>query len=437
MKTKYVIGLSAVALCVAVSSAGVGVAVAGASAAADQKTAATDIAKAQAAIAKRKGDVAVRWAEAAVALRPQDPNYRSVLGQAYLLAGRFGSAKTAFNDALTLSPGDGKVALNLALAQIAEGDWNGARSTLDSYSGSIPVSDRGLAMALAGDPGGAVNLMLPVARSAEATPKLRQNLALALALSGRWQDARMVAGMDLAPTEVDKRLGQWATFARPAARTDQVAALLGVTPSADPGQPVALALSASVNPIAAPAPVEAPAPAIVAPVAEAAPAGAPVAVEPAPVAAPTVAAIVFGPRAEVVQPLPAKAVAPGKVAPLLRAPKTAVKTSFVKPLAALPTPGAAKVSVGKGNFFVQLGAYDNAGVARDGWARASRNYSGFAGQAPTGMPVTVGGKNFYRLSVGGFDEAGARRLCAGYRARGGTCFVRTSLGDKAADFGKR
>jgi len=150
---------------------------------------------------------------------------------------------------------------------------------------------------------------------------------------------------------------------------------------------------------------------------------------------------VFGPRAEVVQPLPAKPVVPGKVAPLLRAPKAATKTSFVQPLAALPTPGAAKAgvspAVGKGNFYVQLGAYDSAGIARDGWARASRVYSGFAGKAPTGMPVTVGGKSFYRLSVGGFDEAGARRLCAGYRAKGGVCFVRTSLGDKAADFGKR
>ncbi len=426
MNTKMLTGLSALALCVA--AGGVGVAVAGASAAEDQKTAATDIAKAQAAIAKRKGEDAVRWAEAAVALRPQDAQYRAILGQAYLTAGRFGSAKTTFNDALTLSPGDGKIALNLALAQIAEGDWTGARTTLDSNSASIPVSDRGLAMALAGDPAGAINLMLPVARSGNATPQLRQNLALALAMAGRWQDARMVASMDLAPTEVDKRLAQWATFARPSARYDQVASLLGVTPSADPGQPVALALSASTNPVAVAAPIDTYMPAA----APAAP------VEPA--VAPVAPGIVFGPRAEVVQPLPAKAAPVGrKGAPLIKAPAGAVKTpagtkSFVKPLAALPTPGVAKVSVGKGNFYVQLGAYPTAAVARDGWARASRVYPGFAGKAPAGMPVTVNGKSFYRLSVGGFDRAGADQLCAGYRAKGGTCFVRTSLGDKAASW---
>ena len=444
MKTKMMTGLSALALCVVAS--GVSVAVANATAADEQKVAATDIVKAQAAIAKRKGDEAVRWAEAAVALRPQVAEYRAILGQAYLTAGRFSSARTAFSDALSLSPGDGKIALNLALAQIAEGDWTGARQTLDSNSASIPVSDRGLAMALAGDPAAAIDLMLPAARSAGATPQLRQNLALALAMAGRWQDARMVASMDLSPTEVDKRLGQWATFSRPSARYDQVASLLGVKPSADPGQPVALALNASTSPVGVAAPVDtyipaAPSDATLATVAAnngvAAPAAAPV--------APAAPGIVFGPRLEVVQPLPvSKPASLGKTkkAPLIKAPagvtRTPGTTAFVKPLAALPTPGAAKVSVspvvGKGNFFVQLGAYPNAGVARDGWARASRAYPGFAGKAPTGMPVTVAGKSFYRLSVGGFDRAGADRLCAGYRAKGGTCFVRTSLGDKAASW---
>ena len=310
-----------------------------------------------------------------------------------------------------------------------------------------PVGDRGLAMALAGDPVGAVNLMLPIARQPGATPKLRQNLALALALSGRWQDARMVANMDLSPTDTDKRLEQWASFARPSARYDQVASLLGVRPAADPGQPVALALNASTSPVVATAtPVDAfmpKAPAAVAVTSAAADAGAPIPAAAAPVAVQTssVSAVVFGPRAEIVQPLPAKPVMGAKVAALIKAPAGAVKTAFVKPMAALSTPGASKVSVGanvgRGNFFVQLGAYDNAGVARDGWARASRVYSGFAGKAPQGMPVKVGGKDYYRLSVGGFDEAGARRMCAGYRAKGGVCFVRASLGDQAASFPKR
>jgi Flp pilus assembly protein TadD len=389
------------------------------------------------ALANRQGGDAVRWAEAAVELRPQIADYRAVLGQAYLLAGRFASARTTFNDALTLSPGDGKVALNMALAQIAEGDWTGARQTLDSNSGSIPVSDRGLAMALAGDPISAVNLLLPVAKQPGADAKLRQNLALSLALAGRWQDARMVAGMDLSPTDADKRMTEWAAFARPASRYDQVASLLGVTPAADPGQPVALALNASTPVVAsAPAPVEAYMPKAPA---EVATASAPVdagTTAPAAVAAitPAVSTVVFGPRAEVVQPLPAQPAVGGK-APLIKAPKSAIKAAaFIKPMAAPTTPGAAKVSVSKGNFYVQLGAYDSTGVARDAWGRASRAYSGFAGHAPTGMSVTVNGRNYYRLSVGGFDQNGAKQLCAAYHAKGGTCFVRTGAGDKAVSW---
>jgi hypothetical protein len=50
------------------------------------------------------------------------------------------------------------------------------------------------------------------------------------------------------------------------------------------------------------------------------------------------------------------------------------------------------------------------------------------------MAVTVKGKSFYRLSVGGFDQNGAKQLCAAYRAKGGTCFVRADAGDKAVSF---
>ncbi|HEX4693861.1 SPOR domain-containing protein [Sphingomonas sp.] len=427
MNTKKLsIGLSALALCA--SLGGIYQAAAGERSAAQlEKVAREDAAKATKAMAKHDGDAAVRYAEEAVAARPQDAGYRALLGQAYLLAGRFGSARTALADSLSLSPGDGKVALNLALAQIADGDWAGAHQTLDANSGSISVSDRGLALALAGDPVAAVDLMLPVARQPGADAKLRQNLALSLGLAGRWQDARIVAAMDLSPTETDKRVEEWAAFARPTGRADQVASLLGVSPSADPGQPVALALNAptpvvSVAVEAAPPVVPVAAPTVVAPT--------PVpAADPMVAPTPRVSSVVFGPRAEVVQALPAKpavGVAPVK------------SKAFVKPpVAAKTTPGASVVSVGKGNFFVQLGAYDSAGVARDGWAWASRVYSGFAGKAPQGVPVTVGGKTFYRLSVGGFDQAGAHRLCAGYHARGGRCFVRAGAGDTAAAWTKK
>ena len=35
------------------------------------------------------------------------------------------------------------------------------------------------------------------------------------------------------------------------------------------------------------------------------------------------------------------------------------------------------------------------------------------------------------------DEAGARRMCVAYRARGGHCFVRAGAGDQAAVWTKK
>ncbi|MGK3808204.1 tetratricopeptide repeat protein, partial [Enterococcus faecium] len=82
-------------------------------------------------------------------------------------SGRFDSARAAYGDVLQLTPGNGKAALNLALTQIASGDWMGARATLGAHSRAIPVADLGLATALAGDPAGAVAMLTPVARSGE------------------------------------------------------------------------------------------------------------------------------------------------------------------------------------------------------------------------------------------------------------------------------
>ena len=197
-------------------------------------------AKAGKQLAKKNGDKAVEYAEAAVALQPRDAGYRALLGQSYLEAGRFASAHQAFADTLTLDPHNARAALNLALAETAEGDWATARKTLDDYAAVIPASDRGLALALAGDPKGAVAILLPAARQPGADAKTRQNLALSFALAGDWRDARVLVGMDLSPDQVDQRLGQWAQLAQPHAASDQVAALLGVKASRDPGQPIAM-----------------------------------------------------------------------------------------------------------------------------------------------------------------------------------------------------
>ncbi|WP_334017547.1 hypothetical protein [Sphingomonas aurantiaca] len=201
-----------------------------------------------------------------------------------------------------MSPTSGKAALNLALSQVATGDWQAARQTLATQAAIIPALDRGLALSLAGDTAGGIALLTEVARSPETSVKVRQNLALSFALAGRWQEARVVAAADMAPGDVDARLEQWALFAQPAAASDQVASLLGVRAAADSGQPVALAL----NPARVAPGVPAQAMASADPV-EAVDAGR---VEVASVPAAGFSKVTFGPRQEVVQALPAMMLRP-------------------------------------------------------------------------------------------------------------------------------
>lgn len=389
-----------------------------------------------------KGDLsAVTLAEAAVAGAPKRVEYRMLLGQSYLKAGRFQSARDAFADALTLQPDNGRAALNLALTQIATGDWGRARQTLDANTAIIPASDRGLAVALAGDPAGAVQLLMAAAREPGADAKVRQNLGLALALAGQWPLARTVAATDMSPADVDRRMMEWAAFAQPVSASDQVAALLGVRAAADSGQPVMLALNAPVAvapvavvappvpvvAVAAPAPVAGPEPvAVVEPVA-------PVAVEASPLAVAIKSGVTFGPRLEVVQTLPTpmlRANGPMKVA--LAPVKLA---TFKAAAAAVRTPVAARVPDTKpGEWVVQLGAFESAAVARDAWGRISRRHAGFSGQQPRGVAIRTDAGDFYRLSVGGYDRASADGICRRVRARGGACFVRLGAGDRVAQW---
>lgn len=428
MKTRmmFMLGLSAFAV-TAVAGASVPVVFAGASAAENAKQGTLNAAKAQKALAKRNADQAVKFAEAAVGFAPRDAEYRALLGQAYLLAGRFASAKQALTDSLSLEPDNPRVALNLALAQIAQGEWASARQTLDE-NGNIGVSDRGLAYALAGDPAKAVELLGPAAREADATAKTRQNLALSLALAGRWGEAKLVASLDLPPDQVEARILQWAAFARPANAYDQVASLLNVRPVADSGLPTQLALVDTPNiavAAAEPAAVDAYMPAAPAPaeVAAAMETDATVEAVPAVEVAGTNTQIVFGPRAEIVQAIPAS-----------RAPEVAPAPA--RKVSPAPVRAVASAAPVKGKFFVQLGAYANAGVARDKWRQTSARMPAIAKFSPQGANVSTKAGSFYRLSVGGFARADADSLCRQVKASGGNCFVRVQAGDQVASWAR-
>lgn len=396
-------------------------------------------------LAQRDGDAAAALAERLVAADPKDAGYRSLLGQSYLQAGRFASARQAFTDALQLNPADGRSALNLALAMIAGGNGAGARMLLDDHAAVIPAADLGLALALAGAPGDGVRLLTTAAREPGASVKTRQNLALALALAGQWDMARMAASADMSPADVEVRMREWANFTANASPADMVSFLLGVKQTIDTGQPIALALNA------------APSAAVVQDMVQALPQPAdPAAIvaEPA-VAEPATSRIVFAARREVVQPLlmtserpPLRTahMAPSSMLMARRDDDTRVSPQVqAQRMAAGPVSAPALLRRAEdrravmrrgGDWNVQIGAFGRADGAQKAWARLTHRFDGLSGYTPQSGTVRLSGERLYRLSVGGLSRSDADMLCHHYRAAGGACFVRRQADDQMAQWAR-
>ena len=413
--------------------------------------------KAQAYLEKGDAANAVDYAERAVANTSNDAGFRALLGNAYFAAGRFTSAEAAYRDSLTLLPTQSQVALKLVLVTIAQGKTGEAMSLLDQARAMLDPADYGLALALAGDPNSAVAALDAAARQEGADGRVRQNLALAHALAGDWTAAREIAAQDVPADQLDARIQQWASFAKPSRASDQVASMLGVTPAAvDPGQPVRLALNASkdapryaengavpaVTNLAPAAPVaQAEAP-VDAPVEEAAPIAvaeapapvdvAPIAAAPAPVAV-AAAMPIYVPAVEAV----AENATPVDVAPVDTAPVDADPVN-ADPVEAAPAvaPKAkpafrrAAVALGPvavGRSVVQLGAFSSRANVAAAWNRFAAKYPSLEGRSPTTAKVTVNGRTVYRLSVSGFEGSReANGFCSSIKASGGNCFVRAS-----------
>src|SRR5436190_10954527 len=171
--------------------------------------------RAQAALEAGDTAAAVQFGERAVANSPKDAGFRSLLANAYFASGRFASAEAAYQDSLSLVPNQPQLVLKLALVTIAQGKNAEAVALLDAARDYLDPSDYGLALALAGQPDTAVAVLEQAARAVGADARVRQNLALAHALQGDWVNARIVAAQDISPDQVDARVQQWMTFAKP------------------------------------------------------------------------------------------------------------------------------------------------------------------------------------------------------------------------------
>lgn len=389
--------------------------------------------------------------EQAVALSPRDAGYRLLLADIYLRNGRFESASATYADVLELDPSNARAGLSFALMQIALGRPQAAVGQLDAMASHAAAADVGLAYALAGLPERAIEVLEPAARAHDATPRLRQNLALSYALAGDWRRARSVAAQDLPPSEVGARMVEWARMARPDSGPTQVASLLGVNPVADAGQPVRLALRNAPAEVSAPVQVAAAAPAFSAPAEPA------VYAEAAPIAAPAAVPV---PASDSVWGQPAAQSATTDMRPYYTAAPQAAATPEAQAARTLTRPSApviqaAAVSLprapvfqrerpsvpvvrsGNSNFVVQIGAFSNEGNAERAWLDAKRRFN-LGERAPLTATINVNGRTMHRVAVAGFaSQADAGRMCGAIRAGGGVCFVRANAGDASIRWAAR
>ena len=396
--------------------------------------------RAQIALEKNDFASAVTFAERAVGNTPTDAGFRSLLGNAYFGAGRFASAESAYRDSLSLIANQPAVLLKLALVTIAQGKSDAAIAELEAARNVLDPSDYGLALALAGQPQAAVAALDAASREVGADARVRQNLALAHALSGDWTQARLVAAQDVAPDQLDARIQQWMTFAKPAKASDQVASLTGFTPAAvDPGQPVRLALAQPKGQVRQAQAGQAPFVEASAPMAEAAPLVADV---PAPIV--VAQATVEQVPDEVVEPAPviaaatpviaieqARAFAEAVTVPLVEATAARVIQTAAKPGL---SPRAASLSVGRptgrSRSVVQLGAYSSRNFVSVAWTKLAARYPSLRGYSPATARFEGPRGTVYRLSVSGFETGvHARQMCSSLKTKGAACFVRSVAGD--------
>lgn len=389
--------------------------------------------KASEALEKGRAAAAIRHAEAAVLAQPRAAEHRVMLGAAYLQAGRFASAETSFAEAMELGDESSRVVVSRALALIATGRQDEAHGLLDAYAGTIDAADLGLAFAMAGDAHRGAAILMSELRDRHNTPKVRQNLAYALALKGDWRSARLLVAEDVPADRIGERLGQWAITAAPEAQSLRVANLLGVSIASSDARPAELALAnfpstpmlaaeaaatmpADVAPSIAVATTDMegdaagelpPVRSVAASFADFQPgmAAAPASAEPAPSAKPVTRVAV------------APVVAPAAKPVVAASPRVAT----TKPAAPVAKPAGTQLA--SGDHLVQLGSYLSEADAQRAWGVLQARYPVLKDTPLAITKAEVKGRIYYRVAAGNLAESAARSLCSTVKARGQGCFA--------------
>lgn len=384
--------------------------------------------KASRALEKGRVGAAIRHAEAAVLAAPRAAQNRVVLGATYLQAGRFASAETSFAEAMELGDESSRVVVSRALAMVATGRADEAHALLGRFADNIDPADLGLAFAMAGDPERGAGILTRELRGNQNTPKVRQNLAYALALNGDWRSARLLVSEDVPADKIGDRLGEWASTAGTEAQTLRVANVLGVPIAQEDARPARLALAnfPSTPMLAAEAAATARSADVTPTIAVAEPVE-PVRAEPVRVAelpalpgSDAVPVQAFAPAAAAREPAPVRlAAAPAsKPAPAaVRAPVRASVAPTAKPVKTQAP------QLQSGNHLVQLGSYLTRADAERAWGVFQTRFPQLRQSPLVITKAEVKGRLYYRVAAGNLAEASARSLCTSVKAKGQGCLA--------------
>ncbi|HKT84481.1 MAG TPA: SPOR domain-containing protein [Novosphingobium sp.] len=368
------------------------------------------------------GDAGVARAEQRVARSPDSASARAELAQAYLAAGRFGSAATTFEDVAALGGDNARIGLGMALAYAGLGRDDEAFAVLGRWRGQLPASDFGLAVALAGQPAMGIAVLTDAVRGGDDNAKTRQNLAYAYALAGQWTQARLIASQDVPADQLDARLAEWAAKARPEASRERVAGLIGAPMRGDPGQPAALALGGRDDGVRLAA-AETVAPARELPPVMFGqstdngfePAAQALAPEPAAGEALAVVAEEPAPRAS------AKFVATPVIQQAVRNEST-FQASFDR-MATTRSAQSAKPRPAAQTHLVQLGSFTTREGAQRAWAIFVKRDPALKSHVMRISEADVNGRRYYRVSAEGFNRTSALSMCAAVKRRGEGCLA--------------
>ncbi len=331
-------------------------------------------------------------------------------------------AEAAFLAATVDDPGNAAAFSNLGIARDMQGNYAGAaaayQQSLVANPGSTATAvNLGLSLALSGQGNAALQYLGPLATGPTATPKIREDYAVALVASGRTDDARQVLAVDMPPDKIDDALAGYQALISEA--------ITNPPPPAPPPPTQPMVQTAPITQSSASVPlyptVSAPPPAPMAAV----PAPAPVHVPPPAPAKPAVTTVAAARAAKPAAPAPASP-PPATQATAVPSPAAvaALPASVPAPAATPDTSPAPEPSPAMGGHAgVQIAALNSEDAAQSEWQKVSaKDPALFEGKSPDIVKVDVGGQTYYRLRIAGFaSHADAAAFCTQLTAAGGPC----------------